>query len=422
MKRMIKKITVLMAVLLLSCADLWAGSTSWKIKDCVLYISGEGDMPNYSYYSEAPWKGYQDEFSKVLINYGVTSIGAYAFSGCENIENVTIPGTVTRIGKDAFSGCVCLTSVAIPGSVTSIGWYAFKNCESLTSVTIQDGVTSIGRNMFEGCIDLTSVTIPGSVTGIGEEAFKNCESLTSVTIPCTVTRFGASAFSGCTGLTSVTIQDGVTSIEKSMFLGCTGLTSVTIPSSVTSIEDDAFSGCTGLTSVTIQEGMTSIGGRAFEGCTGLTNVTIPRGVIYIWRGAFLGCTGLKLIKMNAVYPPFCRYGFDYNCSEVFDNSCYETCELAVPTESLNRYKTTVPWSYFLNIVSSGITDAKADAVKVAAADGAITVSGAADDAVVEVFDVNGVLIYRGAGKSVTVPSAGFYVVRVAGQTYKVAVN
>ena len=42
--------------------------------------------------------------------------------------SVTIPNTVTSIGDYAFSGCNNLISVAIPNSVTSIGEYAFRLC------------------------------------------------------------------------------------------------------------------------------------------------------------------------------------------------------------------------------------------------------------------------------------------------------
>ena len=73
--------------------------------------------------------------SKDTIGNDVTSIGAYAFSGCSGLTSVTIPGSVTSIGDFAFSGCRGLTSVTIPDSVTSIGDWAFSDCSGLTSVT-----------------------------------------------------------------------------------------------------------------------------------------------------------------------------------------------------------------------------------------------------------------------------------------------
>ena len=101
----------------------------------------------------------------------VTGIGSWAFSGCTNLTNITIPNSVTSIGENAFSGCIGLTSVTIPDSVTSIGSSAFSGCKGLTSFEIPDSVTTIGNSVFFGCTGLTSITIPGSVTNIGNSAF-----------------------------------------------------------------------------------------------------------------------------------------------------------------------------------------------------------------------------------------------------------
>ena len=84
------------------------------------------------------------------IQYGVTSIGGWAFYGCSSLTSVTIPHSVTSIGDDAFEGCSSLTSVTIPDSVTSIGYSAFYGCSSLTTVTIPDSVTSIRDWAFDG--------------------------------------------------------------------------------------------------------------------------------------------------------------------------------------------------------------------------------------------------------------------------------
>ena len=97
-----------------------------RIKDCVNYI-----IPN-----------------------SVTSIGDYAFSGCESLQSITIPNSVTSIGKHAFEQCNSLQSITIPNSVTKIGGGAFWPCKSLQSVTIQNSVTNIGNYAFCGCTHL----------------------------------------------------------------------------------------------------------------------------------------------------------------------------------------------------------------------------------------------------------------------------
>ena len=67
--------------------------------------------------------------------------------------------------------------MTIPDSVTSIGTFAFSGCNGLTSVTIGNSVESIESYAFEDCTGLTSVTIPNSVEIIGGLAFSGCSSI-----------------------------------------------------------------------------------------------------------------------------------------------------------------------------------------------------------------------------------------------------
>ena len=58
----------------------------------------------------------------------------------------------------------------------------FYGCSSLTSVTIGNGVTSIGYCTFSGCSSLKSITIPDSVGYIYTKAFADCYGLESVKV------------------------------------------------------------------------------------------------------------------------------------------------------------------------------------------------------------------------------------------------
>ncbi len=285
-----------------------------------------------------------DEITDALtIPNSVTSIGAYAFYGCDGMTSVTIPNSVTSIGYQAFYDCSGLKSVSLNSNevvsnttlnngyqlatifgtqvkeyilgddVKIIGDYAFYGSD-VTSVTIGKSVTSIGKDAFYHHGSLTSVSLNsneivsktytssinlGTIFGtqvkeyilgdeiksIGAYAFYSCSGLTSIAIPNNVTSIGGNAFSGCSGLTSVTIPNSVTSIGYQTFYNCKGLTSVTISNSVTSIGDYAFSNCN-LTSVTIPNNVTNIGNYAFSDCSGLTSATIGNSVTSIGHLAF----------------------------------------------------------------------------------------------------------------------------------------
>ena len=195
--------------------------------------------------------------TSITIPDGVTSIGNGAFHYCQKLKRVYITDLsawckIDFIGFDAnplsngadlYLNNKLVTDLVFPDGVTSIGDYAFSGCDSLTSITIPDGVTSVGTEAFSSCNSLTSITIPDSVTSIGNGAFSSCDSLTSITIPDGVTSIGDDAFNRCSSLTSITIPDSVTSIGYRAFRYCTSLTSITIPDSVTSIGDEAFSSC-----------------------------------------------------------------------------------------------------------------------------------------------------------------------------------
>jgi len=170
-----------------------------------LTISGTGAMYDYDSPPNAPFKSIKSDVKKIVIEKGVTSIGAFVFNDFLTETSITIPNSVTSIGEYAFNACEKLTSITIPSSVTSIGKSAFSDCRALTSITIPASVTSIGDRMFDTCLNLTSITIPSKVTSIGEGAFSYCRALTSITIPASVTSIGKDAFSECSNLKTVTV-------------------------------------------------------------------------------------------------------------------------------------------------------------------------------------------------------------------------
>ena len=211
-----------------------------------------------------------------------------------------------------------------------------------------------------------------------------------------------------------TVKYGITSIGESAFLGCRGMTELTLPNSVTSIGGNAFEGCSGLTELILPNSVTSIGNAAFFGCTGLTELTLPNGVRSIGDSAFSGCSGLSKITSLAEIPPVCG-------REVFDGVNKTNCKLIVPIVSVIAYKQAEVWNEFSNIKGfSGVEDTVADGNTIRVIGNQIEIIG--DFTSVEVYGINGALIYKGKDNVVTVPSAGIYLVHVADKTRKIVVE
>ena len=371
-----------------------------------------------------------EKVTSLVIPNTITKIKDYTFFGCSSITSVTIPNSVTSIGRRAFENCSGLTSVTISDleawckiyfedSSSNPLYYAknlYLNKEKVTNLVIPNTITEIKTCAFAGCSGLTSVTIPNSVTSIGNGAFDGCKGLTSVTIPNSVTSIGNSAFANCSGLTSVTIPNSVTSIGNTAFANCSSLTSVTIPNSVTSIGDKAFYGCSGLTSVTIPNSVTSIGNSAFSNCYRLTSVTIPNSVTSIGDSVFNNCFDLTEIYCKATNPPTCSTE-----DQPFSDRTLQYVTLYVPTGCKSAYESVDPWRNFWNIEEmdfSGVESTLADDVNISIENVNIVIGGA-DNAKVEVYNMNGQCVYNGNATTIPVSTKGLYIVKVNNKSFKV---
>ncbi len=106
----------------------------------VLTISGEGDMWDFG----NPLFNSRN-ITDVIVEEGVTSIGAYTFMYNEYVERVKFPNSLKVVGENAFFGC-----------------------KSLEDINIPEGVT-LGNGSFVGCLVLKSVTLPSSVHFYSED-------------------------------------------------------------------------------------------------------------------------------------------------------------------------------------------------------------------------------------------------------------
>lgn len=400
--------------------------------------------------------------TSITIPAQVSSIGRYAFANCKNLTSIDLPQSVNTIGEGAFSQSG-LRSVIIPKRVREISYNLLNNCENLSTVTLYQGITKIGAGAFAICKSLSNISLPPFVTEIGAGAFAG-SGLTECYIGTSVSKIGDGIFSGCENLTKVTVdpanpyytlQDDVI-YTKDMTTTVTGLdpiTSLTLPSTVTSIGERSFSYCGNITELNLPSSLHTIGIQAFLGCSGLTKVDIPEGVVSVAGQAFGGCSNLTeitipsttkdfgpwieeneylnipeggvLMSCNNLQKIYCKTVTPPEASDRVTICPFEILSsgtLYVPTGTAEAYKAAPGWRYFKNIVEmdfSGIDAVETEQKpKVTVADGRVVVSGDCGLAV-EIFAVNGTLMFNGSSGSIPALGHGIYIVRVGNTTEKV---
>lgn len=392
-------------------------------------ISVENNIiPKYMFYN-------LNYLTSITLPNSIISIDYGSFAGCTGLISITIPSSVTSIGNGVFMGCTGLTTINISKSVTSIGRSAFSRCTGLTSITIPNNVITIDTWAFLDCTGLISVAIGNSVASIGESAFEGCASLKSISIPNSVTSIGDCTFWGCTGLTSAIIGNSVTSIDAQTFYHCTNLKEIIVDSSnpnLLSLDGVLFSkDKTKLitypnaklnTLYMIPNSVTTIGNAAFDSCTGLTSVTIGNIVTFIGDGAFENCSELKDIHCKAITPPNAL-----TASDSFKGIDKINCKLYVPKETSAAYKSAAGWSDFKNIIeeeSTAISQIEASNIKVYTEQDAIVISGAQLGDNISVYNECGAILQTFKSSDsiirITAPVNHTYLVKVAGNTFKVA--
>lgn len=334
-------------------SDACGEKLTWELADGVLTISGEGAMSDYSE-EPAPWYG--ESVEKIVLEEGVTTIGAFAFCDLTDLTVVSLPSTLLTIDACAFQYCTALESVKLPEKLQGIGDYAFNGCYGLIgTLTIPASVALVGDGAFMGCDGLTGVNVGGGLSVLSEYIFAECDDLKNVKLANGLKEIKSEAFAGCASLKSITIPSSVVKMSAGVFSGCTALESITLPytgatkelnegdtcypfgyifgsadyadsisvkqryftvaenptyftttyyipeslTKVTLTEGDvrpyAFYNCSGLKSVAVSDETKYISDCSFGGCADLEEIMLPVTVTHIGESAFDGCGSLATV-------------------------------------------------------------------------------------------------------------------------------
>ena len=307
---------------------------------------------------------YGSQVTQVIVEEGVTSIGAVAFNRNLHKSTISIPASVTKINKRAFGAEMIVTlaegntsfkmvdNVLFTSDMKTLVRY-FPGEETVDSYTVPASVETILGGAFQSAkinhFDL------GSVKFIGEYAFQQAE-IPEIVLPESVTEIESQLVNGAkvqklvlnmnmakmptnwlwgAAVEEVVIGKHITELDNTFknsnikkvtfaadsnvkefvggtFMGMKYLESIVIPDSVEKMGDGVFRFCENLKSVVIGAGIKVIPNSAFNGCTALEEVKFAAGSQLektVYAHPFTGCTSLKSIELPDSCTTIDGFGF-----------------------------------------------------------------------------------------------------------------
>lgn len=280
-----------------------------------LVISGNGDMPDYTYanYQTAPWFKYRTTIGTIKIDEGITSIGNHSLRDTA-VTKIQFSSTVESIDGCAFYGSSNITEIEIPGNVKTIGSHAFSLCYKLSNLILTEGLEKISGFVATSVNELYLPSTVNTISNFYDVNMNIVNFKISEDNPVFFSSDGI-IFKYLTDGTSqlflyprnksgdeYVIPDFVSSIAGSAFRNNSYLKKVIIPSNVTTFNNEyVFYYASALEEVVFEEGV-KIGGsvsNTFSGCPNLKRVVIPDDAYsdntnaYFFR--FTGCSALEEI-------------------------------------------------------------------------------------------------------------------------------
>lgn len=269
-----------------------------------------------------------ENLSEVSIPDNIKVISGQAFYRCESLETITLPDTIEELGAGAFSYSTKLASINVPSNLKKLGTNAFGGTAwqnnqgqgiiyfgkilytrsyyygqypaDVTQPTIKSDTIALACNALSGSGHIPSIekiTIPKSVKYLGEECLYRSSALKSVTFEndSQLDEIDDYAFQECTALTSIEIPQNVTKIGFGVFSD-SGLTDIVFKGSKLKAVVGSFYGAKKLKNVTLPTGLETLGNQSFEDCTALTSIEIPSSVKLMGTQVFRGCTSLTSVS------------------------------------------------------------------------------------------------------------------------------
>lgn len=238
------------------------------------------------------------------INVIGTEIPTACFRGCKNLTNISNQENIYSMGAFAFSGCENLENFDIY-NLHVIPAEAFSHCKRLKKVRLGTGISSIESRTFYNCQTLTDINLPDTIKTIKKEAFRDCKSIKSITIPASLKSFGDNAFSYMDSLECINVSTHnktfttpdhkilIHDMQQKIVLYACGLKDKSYSLEDYNVQYDELG--RGLI-----RPINTIGEFAFAGAKNLEELTVCGCTQDIESTAFYGCENLKKLNVRAI--------------------------------------------------------------------------------------------------------------------------
>ena len=334
--------------------DALSGYNPLANDNVILYINNQPVTEVYISRNvpQKAFSGYK-ALEKVVIAEGVRSIDDYAFSGCSNLTEFTLPSTINSFGRSPITSDQTLhlyyngsvetwlnITFANPGTggvnasnpLSNEKAILYIDNQPVTELIINSDIPSYA---FNGYLALTKVTLGEGVTSIGYSAFGDCYALAIVinnSASLTITKGGTD--NGSVGYyAKEVVNSGATARGKIKIIDnvqyyINETTGDFIALTTTIIKDE-------ITTISLEEGTTEINAYAFASCTNLKSIILPASLGTLGRYAFSGCDNLAEVTINSA--KIYQIANAYNISLLLSNADTVRVLTKIVEENDNSY-------------------------------------------------------------------------------------
>lgn len=343
---------------------------TWNFRDGILTISGTGKMSDYRSYGQEPWVSLMGSIQEIVIEEGVSTIGARAFHSATSLKKITIPSSVISIGLCGLYQIKTLSDVSYLGTKSqwnqidvdqyseavlnnakithkeAIDWSISDGVLTITGTGPMENYSQNGKQLwYDKMTEISSVVIEEGVTTIGERAFYGAKNMVSISIPSTIKKIGLGAFLNCSALKNIDYNGSLSDWRKidinssgNMALDNTKINVKSINGTLgTNIEWELYNNVLTLTGegavtgyksgasqpwyqyrttikeVVVSEGITDIGPRVFHSSVPvMVKLHLPSTLKKIETGAFYQSNRLAYVYYNGSKEDWANVSVDSN--------------------------------------------------------------------------------------------------------------